>query len=360
MALWQGSNFQSTISAMAFNNIYRTKALPIIRKKNGLLYFILGKEETLGNEKADQGPKFERSQKTSGVNVEITLMGALRDAQSGSQLQAVSQGAAEVAVLTSVDYSSTIFGAAEFPLSLWANKRGIPYSEMKKIQGNEAKTRDYIGQVFENLMLTMESVIGNGINSTNNATATTIGGWQYAVSDGGANGSLSGESGYSSYGNIDRGTGNTTDLGGVVNYSKGGAAIGTLRLRDIAQNRNHCAVNGGNVKLGVSGELVYNVIEELIDPYAHVTYDETLSQYGGEFIQYKGINFILDQRCSAGVLGLLDPTSWVYFHDDNNFTKSGIVDDPTLVASYSINWGFWGQLICQAPSWNGKLTGITG
>lgn len=346
--LWTGTAINSNATAMVFNQLFNKKALPMVRKKNGLLYKVLGKEEVFSNPSAPTG--FQRLKKVTGKNVEVKLLGKLRNSGSGAQLQTVSDGSSEVASATA-DYDSALFGAAEFSLAHYAHKYAIPHSELDRFAGDEAKTASYIDDIFDMLVYTMEDVVGTAINTAQNCARTTIGGWPWAVSDG----QSSGESSYASYGTIDRSdTGNNNFDAYVLPNT------GTLTLGAIRTVQDNVAANGGNPSLGIAAVTVYGLVRQLVEQYTIVQYNADKTEFGGKYFSYDGIDFVLDQRAPSAVLGLLEPESWAFYMNEYNFTKGGIINDPSLVASYSINWGFWCQFIATAPSHNGKLTGVTG
>src|SRR5947199_5780584 len=171
--LWTGTSLNNNVLAQVFNQLYNTKAIEMVRKENGLLYAILGKSWRDANPKT--GVKFERMEKITGNSIEVKLLGVL------DTISTVADGSAELATQTPT-YTSNMFGSATFDLTHYAQTKGIPSSEYNRIQGKEAKTLKYVDDVFNQVMLSLEKTIGDGINSTatNIPDRTHLGSWVYA------------------------------------------------------------------------------------------------------------------------------------------------------------------------------------
>ena len=334
MGLWAGgTSVNSTATAMVFNQLFNKKALSIVRKKNGLLYAALGKEEPLSM--PNEGTKFRGEKKITGLKVEVKLHGKLKT------ISTVSDGANEVATATlSVDGAE--WGGAEFDLAHYADNHAIPMSQMDRFAGDESKTLDFISEVFEHLMLSYENTLGTALHTSSAPSRTVFGGWEYAVADD------------NTYGGIDRTDSANADFrAGYLN-----ASTGALTLAKIATAQNTIVGNGGTPDVGVCGIAIYGKLQQLVQSYTHIVGDKDWDAFGGTWVRYGPTRFILDQRTSSGVMGILDSSSWVLYRNDGNFTRSGIVVDPSRVATYVLPWGSWAQLICLKPNSNAKLSGI--
>ena len=339
--LWTGTTLNNNVLAQVFNQLYNTKAIEMVRKENGLLYAILGKSWRDANPK--MGVKFERLEKITGNQIEVKLLGVL------DTISTVADGSAELATQTPT-YTSNMFGSATFDLTHYAQTKGIPSSEYNRIQGKEAKTLKYVDDVFNQVMLSLEKTIGDGINGTasNAPDRTHLGSWVYAVSDGVS----SGETGYATYG-LDRSDSGNIDYRGTVTINTGDLTLGKIRAL-----KNTIRTKGGKNQLGVAETSVFTKLQMLVEAYTEIESNEDWAQFGGEYVQYGKTRYVLDQRAPTQVLGILDPESFVFYQNMINFTEAGFIRAPHLVAGYVLPWECWCQLICVQPSRNGKLTGI--
>lgn len=345
MALWNGSNINSTETAMVFNQLYdRGRAIAMVRKKNGFLYGILGKSEKGGA--SGNGLKFKNERKITGNNVEVKLLGKLKT------IATVAGGSAEMAVATLTN-SQDYWGASEFALAHYKDAHGLPESEVHRYEGNELKTANYLDEVFKMLVLSLENTWGTALHATGASVGpsrTVFGSWIHAVSDGVS----SGETNYASYGTLSRTDSGNADFRSIVNINTGDLTIPKFQLV-----LNQVIANGGMPSFAVAHTTPYSKLQQLAQGYSHVVYDEDWSKFGGTYVKIGNVVIILDQRCPSDTVGLIDPEEWVWYRKDINFTRSGIVESPIHVASYVLNWGAWVQPICLCPSHQGKMTGIT-
>jgi hypothetical protein len=341
VALWNGSSLNNNVLAQVFNQLFNTKAIEIVRKENGLLYAILGKSWQDAN--SPTGVSFERLERISGNQIEVKLLGAL------DTITTVADGAAELAT-SSPAFTNNMFGSVTFDLTHYAQTKGIPSSEYNRIQGKEAKTLKYVDDVFNQVMLSIENTIGNGINATasNGPSRTVLGNWPQAVSDGVS----SGETAYAVYG-LDRSDNANVDFRGSV-----GVSTGDLTLGKIRSLKNTIRTKGGKNQLGIAETSVFTKLQLLVEAYTEIESSQDWSQFGGEYVQYGKTRYILDQRAPTQQMAIIDPESWVFYQNMINFTDAGFARAPHLVAGYVLPWECYCQLICLQPSRNGKLTGI--
>lgn len=345
--LWTGSVINSTETATVFNQLYNLTAIEQVRKKNGVLYAVLGKAE-VGSTPMD-GITFERRQKVTGKKIEVKLLGKLRT------IGTVADGAAEYAA-AALSNTQDYWGGMEFDLAHFKDVYPIMESEIDRFAGDELKTANFLDGEFRMLMLSLEKAWGSGsataggLNDTKAPARTTLGGWQWPVSDGVS----SGESAYATYGTLDR-----SDVGNADARATVTTSTGDLTLLKLQTLRNQIITQGGMPNLGVAHTTPYTKIQGLVQNYTHTVFTEDWSRFGGDWVEFSSIRFILEQQCPSSVVGLLDPTSFCWYERDIPFTKRGLVYAETLVASYLLNWGCWCQLICTRPGSNGKLTGVT-
>lgn len=348
MALWAGSAINSTETAMVFNRLYNLKAMEMVRKKNALLFKLMGKPD-IGNVNENTRLKFERSRIVTGKNIEIKLLGALGAPAT------VADGSAELATVTR-QFSSTTFGAAEFPLTHYAWTQGIPSSQMRRYKGPQAKTAGFYDEVLNYVMLSYQDVLGTAIHDSAGTAVisrTVMGSWTYGVSDGVSTGETTDN--FKLYGTIDRSDSANADFRGIVSTS-----TGALDLNKIRTYANQADANGGVVDTGICGTTLYTKVQQLVEPYVQTNYSEDLAAFGGRYVRYAGIDFMHDQRTTSGVLGLLDSSTWLWVQNDDDLTDVGVIKDPSIVDGYVLPTAMWCQLICCKPNANAKLTGVTG
>lgn len=342
MAIWAGSSINSNETANLINQFWNAKAIPMIRRKNGLLYAVLGKGET-GSEPMSM--RFQRESKVSGLAVQFNLMGRLK------AINMVADGSGETATWGGTVIPTNVFGGVTLPLQHYADAEYFPDSELDRFQGDELRTRDWIQQKMEYLILSFEDSYGTALNTGTAALPgrTSVCPWRHQI----AAPTLAGETTYTTYG-MDRTDSANYDFAGNVQI-----ATGDLTLAKIRTTLNTIKTKGGNATVGLAETTLYGKIQALVEAYTVVNYDETWSKFGGDYVQFAGTKYILEQRMPTQLVGLIDPTSWVFWKRDKNFTRGGIQVDPSRVATHVLVWGAWQSLYCNKPNSNGLLTGCT-
>jgi len=330
MALWDSTSINNQRLAKVFNHVWTQKAIPMVVKKNGLVKALLGGQEA---NHTSGLPKFERSDIITGNKHEITLLGKL------PTIGFVANGSAEVGTY-SLSYANDYLGAATFDLAHANYKHPITSSELNQIRGNDLKGMKFMSTVQDMLMAAFEKALGQGVNSNTAPADNAIGGWQYAIDTS------------NSYGGINRAAAGNEDYRGVVV-----ASGGTLTADNLQEALVGAKVNGGDPSIGVCSQTVYRRVNSLIEPYQTVEYDAEWGRMGSRFVEYAGVKFLLDSYAPSGVLGLLDPTSWLFIMNDVAPTQ-GIIYHPSLEAGYILPVEAFVQFICKAPGHNAKITGI--
>lgn len=343
MALWSGLTINTTETAMVYNKLSSMNTINIVRKMNSLAYKVLSKTEVGSNPNAKVN--FNKVKNVTGGKIEYRLRGKLY-----ANLATVADGSAEYAA-ASPEWISDMEGNNEFITTHYSHQVAIPNHEVERFRGKEAKTLDFIQERYDAEMLTIEKELGTQINSTNNASRTQLSGWPWAVSDGVS----TGETGNIIYGLLDRSDAGNVDYRGYNIVSQGTLTTKALRLA-----QNSIRINGGNPTLGIAAATVYGILQMLLEGYQIVTNIASSLDYGSDTFSYNGIEFMLDKYCPAAVLGLLTPSSWDFYMNKEGLTTTGIMDAPWLNSSHVINTEFWAGFFTKSPSWNGKITGITG
>jgi hypothetical protein len=348
MAIWAGgTTINSNELAMVFNRVYNKQAINIAKRRNALLYSIFGEDES-GSIPLDAADKFNRDAVITGHKVEVRLVGTLPAPAY------IADGSAELATVTlSSNYDSTAFGAAEFDLAHLQWTEPIPNHELYRFAGDEAKTASYLQEIFNRVMAGYEKKIGDDLNAQNAPARGAIGGWQYAVSDG----VTSGESSFAVYGGVDRSDSANSNYRASVRVPSGG----TLTLAGIRQAQDDVYIGGGTPRLGLCEQTVYELVQSKIESFTEIIQDNSgWTKFGGTFFSYAGTKFVLDQRSNAGVLGILDPSSFVFIYKNQGLTgPNAILPDPSRAAAHVMPTEVWCQLVCTKPNSNAKITGIT-
>lgn len=346
MGLWAGSGINSNETANLINQLYNTKAIAMVRRKNGFLYEMMGKSEA-GATPMDT--KWQKVNKVSGKDVQFNLLGSLKTIATVADGYAA--GAGETSAWGGTVIPADTFGGVTLPLVHYADAEYFPDSELDRYEGDELRTRDWIAQKVEYLILSFENTFGNAINTTTAAvpSRTVVCPWRHQISDGVS----TGETTYQTYG-LDRNDSANADFRGLVDVTGG-----DLTLQKIRTRKNVIKGRGGMPKVGLAETTLYGKIETLVEAYSHVTYDETWSSFGGEWVKYAGTRYIQETRMGTGLVALLDPESWVLWWNTKNFTRNGIVRDPSRKATSVLVWGCWNALFCNQPNKNGLLTNLT-
>jgi hypothetical protein len=384
MALYDNTLINTSLLSSVFNKLYSAKFVNVVRKKNGLLYAVLGKEETGATPGLES---FENLNVTNGNKIEVRTMGKLRTVAT------VADGSAEVGAAT-YTYDNNIFGSFVLDYTHFADILPIPESEFVKISGSEAKTASYIDDLFNHVIYSLENTMGNALTAYQATSASTTV-WSTgttSVMTSIFNAVGDGVSTYTStnvnyfhptqdiyqskgYGLIDRSDAansiyRSATYGGSLEASAGS---GQLTLSKIYTLQQRIIANGGMPKVALADALVYGYVQNLTSSAARVDYDDSSmwNAFGGVHLTAFGQKYILEQRLgnvagstshltSTGALFMLDPTTWKFFKNDRNLTTSGILRDPSRVAAMVLPYGSFTQLVCADPSKNGKMIGITG
>lgn len=345
MALWAGTAINTTETAMVFNQLYNLRALPMVRKKNGLLYRVLGKRDIGSTRKGDT--QFERSSKITGSNVEVKLRGKL------STPVTVADGSAELVTVTP-DFAADEHGGAVFPLTHYTHTKGIPSSQMRRYKGKEAKTDGFYEEQLEGIILAYEALWRTALHSTTFTTAigrTVLGSWCMAVSDGISAGETG--DGAKLYGTIDRSDAANIDYRGILDDAGGATTLARIRA-----NVNAADANGGTTDTGIAGTVLYTKIQLLLENYVQITDVSDMTEFGGRYCKYDGVTFTHDQACPSTHIGLLDSSTWGWWSSDDNMTD-GVIKDPSRLAGWVIPTESWNQFICLSPNRNVKMKNYT-
>jgi hypothetical protein len=345
MALWDGTSLNTNALASMFNQMWGMGAIAIARKDNGLLYAITGKNWT--DNVPNKDGKLKMMQKITGNKIELRLMGKLATPNT------MANASAELATAT-LNYDATNYASVQFDLTHYAEVFALPNSEFNRIKGSEAKTKSYVADEFQRILLSYENAWGNMINGSHSDgfSQSKLGNWRHFASDGVS----AGETAYKTYG-IDRSVAENADFRGWVTPNAGSLGFGKIKLL-----KNKIRQNGGKTKLLVAETSIYTTLETMVEGYAHVLYDEKWSKFGGSYVAYSNMVGIQDHRAPSGVMGFLDPDTLGFWMDSDGIfdPQATFVRDITRPAARVAPTEAWVGLFCNKPNSNGLMTGITG
>lgn len=328
-----------------FNQMWGMGAVAIARKDNGLLYAITGKDWK-DNTPTKDG-RLKMMQKISGNRIELRLMGKLATPST------MANPSAELATAT-LNYDAANYASVQFDLTHYAEVFALPNSEFNRIKGSESKTKSYVADEFQRILLSYENAWGTAINGshTTGFKPDKLGCWRHFASDGVS----TGETGYATYG-LDRSVSENSDFRGVVKTNTGSLGFGKIKLL-----KNQIRENGGKTRLLVAQTPIYTAFETMVEGYAHVLYDEKWSKFGGSYVAYSNMVAIQDHRAPSGVMGFLDPDTLGFWMDSDGIfdPQATFVRDITRPAARVAPTEAWVGFFCNKPNSNGLLTGITG
>lgn len=337
MALWNGTTLDNHKVSMIFNHLYSKQAMDLVRKKNGLLYAVLGKREP--GSTPGGGPRFEGLMTPKGNKIEVRLLGKLKNFSPHIP------GDLSVARRTGT-WENNVFANVEFARTTYAEKYDIIGDEYRNIMGKEAKTQSFLKDVGDMLMSSIEDTWGNAINSDNNQSIGSLGGWLYAVDADNVYG-------------LDRSDAANIGFRGLERN------VSSIDLATLNKYYNSLLVEGAEGLVGVADTVIYSKVQELVQAKMTLVINTSdWDEFGGSWVRHGGVSYILDQRVpvdSSGnrYLGLLSPNTWTFYRTDNmTFNMQGIISDPGTEDSYILPWVAEVAFICRNPRRNMKVTGL--
>jgi hypothetical protein len=340
VALWDGLTINTNETALVFNQLYNKKSISVVSKANGLLWAITGKKSRVAPPGGQY--EFDRVEKITGNRMEVKFLGHVGTPTT------VADGAAELATVNLAgNYNAAEWGAQEFPLSHYTWAEPIPASELDRFAGDESKTLSFIDEKFTKVMESYDIVWGTGLNSANTQARVTLGGWQWAVSDG-----VEAAAAYAVYGLLNRADAANADFRSIVDTTGG-----ELTIVGIQGNLDLVGENGGKPDVAPVRAAMMTKVRALVESHTHITQDSKWSEFGNDWVRINGVTFTLDRYAPTGILPLLDSRGWAFWLKTTGFS-SGIVKDRSRVAGYVMPSECWIGNVCVRASWQAKMTGL--
>jgi len=354
MAIWDSVTDKTNPTALAFNRSLNRKALDVLRRKNGLLFRVVGKMDPVGSKDPKSvNVSFERTEKCDGVNHSVLMMAAQ------PSFTYPTDGAQEYAAAT-MSYDADIVGRGDFALAHATLHLAIVNSEAKVVAGESKRGESLLSMYQDYAMGGLDKAWSDGMLSTTAPSRAAIGGIVYAVDDGAntsapAGAATGGTAGYSAYGGLLRATAANS---GFCPYVKGSGGEMTVDL--IQEGINYATVAGGNVNTCPVGVALFSKAQALARGFVQTNYDKEWDKFGGKYVNIGGVDFVLEGGSNAptSVLTFIDPTTWIWVQNSDG-VKTNFHDAPWLEASGELTMEWWAQLICKAPWRNSKIVGVT-
>lgn len=343
MALWAGTSLNTNVLSSSVSKWFDKNFVPMVVKNNGLLHLMRKADGNAAPTTPGMSGRFRKGS-ISGNSLTVRLLGSLgsfsvvADADQGDLLSAATFSG-----------ENARWGAARFDWTQLYRKVPFYESEIRMIRGDEARTMSFMDDKLKEVVYSWEKTLGDAINSANAPSTSAIGGWRYAVDDSAT---------YDAYGTITRSDSGNADFRSYVKSATGG----NLVLEDITDVVLEILKAGGKPDIGVCGKTPYKKLEQELRGYvmsASPNWDGFTGQRTGQFM---GVSFVFDHRGDDTSLGILDSGSWALYTDEDGVGQAGLqeVGGVYKAVRYMLPLHMTTQFVCVAPSWNGKVTSITG
>lgn len=339
MAIWDGSALDTDALSSNVNKWMDLNYVPIVVKRNALLYSMMGINGPGGNaEVPNWNSLISKDYTVQGNNLVVRILGELETISTladANQLDAVTW-----------NNNPNRFGAAVFPWTHFSHNEAIRDSEYDLIKGNEARTNDYMQDCLNALVESWRDIIGTAINSTNDQARTTLGGWEYAVDATGTYGTLT------RAGQNPNWSGNETDVAGA------------LSLDDLDNMKTDIQADGGSATIGLANKVPFNKIKAETRGYAQAVPSSWKMYEGGGLVHYDGTTYAYESRCTSTVVGLFTPSTLRYYQKDEKTEVQTLSQEVMMALLKGAKVGFairqWNAFVCKNPGANGKIVGVTG
>lgn len=338
MAIWDGGSLNTDALSSAVNKWMDLNFVPMVVKRNALLYAMMGLNGASGNaEVPNWNSLFKKDYQVQGNNLVVRLLGEL---ESISTLADANQQDA-----VSWNNNPNRFGAAVFPWTHYSHNESVSDSDYELIVGSEARTASYMEDVLAALRLSWQDTIGTAINSTNDQARTTLGGWEYAVDATGTYGTL-------------------TRAGQNPNWSGNEADVsGAGDLDDLDDMKIEIQKDGGNATVGTAAKIPFNKIKQEQRGYAAAVPDSWKFYDGGGLVHYDGTTYAYESRQTASVVGMFTPDALRFYQKGEKTEIEMLGKDVMMGALKGSKLGFalrqWNAFVVKNPGNCGKLTNWT-
>ncbi len=337
MAIWDGGTLNTNALASMVTKYDSLNYEKIIVKRNALFYAMLGMSYEGGIPVPNWNSLIKKDYQVQGNNLTVRLLGELETYTTladANQYDAVSW-----------DSNDNAVGAAQFAWTHYSKNFAVQDSDYDLIKGNEARTVNFSQEVMDRLIETRRDILGTAVNSTNDQARTTLGGWEYAIDSSGTYGTL-------------------TRAGQNPNWSANETSLadGDGGLDDIDAMRADIDHDGGNPSLGLAPKVPYNKLKQELRGYAQAVPTSWTMYEGGALIHYDGTTFALEDRCTATVVGMLDPSTFRFYRkgDGSDNAISVMGEELMMAILKGAKLGFalreWTAFINRNPGKNGKIT----
>lgn len=331
MALWAGLTLNTNELANVFNKLYSKKAIPQAIKEVPLLNAFFGRRDMSNSVAAMRVGKINN---VHGKDFEFKLLGSLPTPAT------VADGSAELAT-ASVGYDSDIHAAATVAISHWAYTHGVPASDYDRFKGSEAKTENWIDEVMDYIRGGYDNVLQTALHATDAPDRTHFGGWQVPVDSSTA------------YAGVTRSDAGNADFRATE------TSVGLVTVKKIQTTKNTVRANGGKLTVGCAEITMFTHLQQLAQGYSQAVASTSKSEWGADAVNIGGIDWILDDYTTDGVMGMFDPRWWQLIATDEPFAEKGLIYNFTAVDGYVLPTKSWLQNVCVRPNCQAKYTEAT-
>lgn len=332
MALWAGLTLNTNELANVVNKLYSKKAIPMAIQATPLLDAFFGRRDNVNNSRA---MRVGKTKSITGKDYEFKLLGSLPSPAT------VADGSAELAAAT-IGYDADIHAAATVAISHWAYTHGVPASEYDRFKGSEAKTLDWIDEVWDYIRGGYDNVLATALHATDAPDRTHFGGWQVPVDSS------------TSYAGVTR-----SDAGNA-NFRAVERSAGLVTVKKIQTDKNTVRTRKGMLTVGVAGVTLFTHLQQIAQGYSQAVASSDTSRWGADGVNISGIDFLLDPYTTDGVIGMFDPKWWELITSQSEvFTERGLIYNYLAVDGWVMPTKSWLQNVCVMPKCQVKWTDAT-
>lgn len=331
----------TTNEALAVNNFTSRKVIDIVSQNMALVYAIMGKPSNMSKVftpgTAGRAGKFNSMfglKAVNGLKHEHHYFTAL---DTWTPTSPGSGNHAPVALT----YSAGDIQATEFVMTQYDHHFGIELERVRKIQGGAAKVKEFRALEIERKMKSFWHNFSQWINTDQNQSAASVGGWPYAINT------------TNTYMGVNRTTAGNENFRGNV------ASIGTLADNDIATAVNTVAAKGGKLEVAVCDATEMTLVQEIAWTLSQtIAVNDPWIYYPGPLVDILGVKFAVDAHAPADTIGFFDPSTWELYMSEEGITVSDLGESQTEAAIHRFVARTAIGFVCNDPRLNYKMTDV--
>lgn len=287
MAYGDNSTINTNELAMATNKFVNKKTIDLVQESSFLVWYMLGEDQDLNVELSDPSkasvPQPGRITLITGKELEVRWRAELDSpailANASSEIAAVS---------LSLNEDKFLGGTAD--IAHVHHHVPLPMRYMERLKGGEAKGVAWYQEELAASVATMYDFIATGLNSDNTQSASTIGGWDYAISSDNV------------YYDIDR-----SDAGNTMFLPYEDTTASALTRKRLSKMKINLKGRGAQDLFAVCDEATYAEVIELVEGKSQVIQnDAKMLKFGGDCVRYSNVTFGLEPKAPATKMAYID------------------------------------------------------